>query len=145
MQPVLSGTPLKRPGAQRYKISKMLATPSWVDRFHEQKLVKLYRQRKNLNKITSQTWSVDHMVPLNSPLVCGLHWHSNLELMPRDVNNDKGNSYWPDMPCYTEKDLLELYRASKKLGLQIWKWEFLKYARKKRRWFDGYGDDSKMR
>lgn len=41
---------------------------------------------------------VDHIVPLNSKIVCGLHvWH-NLTAITSEENSRKGNRYWPDMP-----------------------------------------------
>lgn len=39
---------------------------------------------------------VDHVVPLSSPHVCGLHvWH-NLQLLEKTENIRKGNREWPD-------------------------------------------------
>lgn len=42
---------------------------------------------------------VDHIVPLRSPLVCGLHCEANLTVIPPLENQSKGNRHWPDMPC----------------------------------------------
>lgn len=41
---------------------------------------------------------VDHVVPLRSQLVCGLHWEGNLHIVPRIENLRKCNYRWPDMP-----------------------------------------------
>lgn len=42
--------------------------------------------------------NVDHVVPLRSKLVCGLHNEFNFQVITADANNRKGNRYWPDMP-----------------------------------------------
>jgi hypothetical protein len=52
---------------------------------------------------------VDHIVPLNHPLVCGLHNEFNLEVVSTDYNQYKKDRFWPDMPSYTSKDWEELY------------------------------------
>lgn len=42
-------------------------------------------------------WSLEHLVPLQHPLVCGLHWHGNMEITELAHNMRKCNLYWPDM------------------------------------------------
>lgn len=41
---------------------------------------------------------VDHIVPIKSDLVCGLHCLDNFQLLTRNQNASKGNRFWPDMP-----------------------------------------------
>ena len=41
-------------------------------------------------------WDVDHVVPLKSNLVCGLHCWTNFAVVPLAVNRSKGNRTWPD-------------------------------------------------
>lgn len=48
--------------------------------------------------VTGISHEVDHIVPLRSKLVCGLHNEFNLRVIPAAENNRKGNRFWPDMP-----------------------------------------------
>jgi hypothetical protein len=41
---------------------------------------------------------VDHIVPLQSEIVCGLHGEANLQLLTETENKVKSNKLWPDMP-----------------------------------------------
>lgn len=52
---------------------------------------------------------VDHLVPLRSKLVCGLHVQGNLVVVPRGSNQAKGNRTWPDMPdfCKDSRAVIE--------------------------------------
>lgn len=41
---------------------------------------------------------VDHIVPITSRYVCGLHWVGNLQYLDPLQNRIKNNRFWPDMP-----------------------------------------------
>lgn len=47
---------------------------------------------------TGRKFQVDHIVPLQSKIVCGLHNEFNLRVIPASVNGSKGNRFWPFMP-----------------------------------------------
>lgn len=49
-------------------------------------------------KATELGMEVDHIVPITSDLVCGLHCIDNFQMLTREENASKGNRYWPDMP-----------------------------------------------
>lgn len=71
------------------------ATPGWADLV---RIESVYATAALRTKETGQRWQVDHIVPLVSPLVCGLHVESNLQVVPAFVNQSKNNRWWPNMP-----------------------------------------------
>lgn len=77
------------------RAAKLVATPSWANRFF---IAEAYHLAKVREAVCGGKWHVDHIVPLQSDLVCGLHCESNLQVIPGRSNSSKGNRYWPDMP-----------------------------------------------
>lgn len=71
------------------------ATPKWVD---QQKIRDLITEAAELTFDTGHLYVVDHIVPLESKLVCGLHWHVNMQVMHWKENAQKGAWTWPGMP-----------------------------------------------
>lgn len=80
--------------AARYA-AKMRATPKWADM---DRIERVYVEAERLTKETGVKHEVDHIVPLRSKVVSGLHCEANLRVMPAFDNRSKGNRYWPDMP-----------------------------------------------
>lgn len=74
------------------KAAKLQATPAWVDL----EAVKGMYQLATIFNRTGMNLHVDHIIPLQSDLVCGLHCESNMQLMPASDNISKGNRHWPD-------------------------------------------------
>jgi len=71
------------------------ATPPWTTTA----ICSIYWDISRLQTIASGVQhSVDHIVPLVHPLVCGLHCPANLRVIPLRENTAKGNLWWPDMP-----------------------------------------------
>jgi len=80
---------------RRYQVNKKQATPKWADITG---IRLLYKKARELSRATGVLWHVDHVVPITSPLVCGLHVHANMQLLVGSENIRKLNRAWPDMP-----------------------------------------------
>lgn len=74
----------------RRKAAKLRATPPWAD---------LTGIKKTYEVASFLGLDVDHIVPLRSKRVCGLHVPANLRILDPKVNRSKGNRHWPDMPA----------------------------------------------
>lgn len=76
------------------KSIKLRATPTWVD---QKAILDFYIAAKAFELYTGDEYHVDHIVPLNSDKVCGIHCENNLQILSAKDNMTKGNRYWPDM------------------------------------------------
>jgi 5-methylcytosine-specific restriction endonuclease McrA len=86
----VKANPVKVRANTAYRRAKKLsATPSWCNKAE---VTSIYRRAKELGM------HVDHIVPLRSKYVCGLHVPANLQLLTPQENFKKNNKYWPDMP-----------------------------------------------
>ena len=77
------------------RASKKQAVPSWMDKAA---VAAIYEKARRFTEITGEPFHVDHIVPLTSDIVCGLHWEGNLQVLPGAENLSKANRVWPDMP-----------------------------------------------
>jgi 5-methylcytosine-specific restriction endonuclease McrA len=71
------------------------ATPKWITTGHKLAMRQLYLQAMELTKITGERYVVDHIVPLISEAVCGLHVPWNLRVITQDENLRKSNKLEP--------------------------------------------------
>jgi hypothetical protein len=71
------------------------STPPWADL---EKIRTLYKEAARLTVETGIPHHVDHVIPLQSKWVCGLHVHTNLQILPAAENLSKSNRHWPGMP-----------------------------------------------
>lgn len=74
------------------------ATPKWANQFFIEEIYDLAARRTAIKAGGIERWSVDHIVPIISKIVCGLHVENNLRVIPASENSVKGNRFWPDMP-----------------------------------------------
>ena len=67
------------------------ATPSWITTEQKETIKQLYLNAMRLTKITGERYVVDHIIPLISPHVCGLHVPWNLRVITQEENLRKSN------------------------------------------------------
>jgi hypothetical protein len=67
------------------------ATPKWITTGHKLAMRQLYLQAMELTKLTGERYVVDHIVPLISDAVCGLHVPWNLRVITQEENLRKSN------------------------------------------------------
>lgn len=79
--------------SNKYRASKLKATPPWVNKEHMWLIDEVYHLAKVRSKSTGVLWHVDHVVPLKGKGVCGLHVIENLQLLPAIENISKGNKF----------------------------------------------------
>lgn len=70
------------------RANKKNATPAWANQFF---IREAYHLAKLRTKATGFKWEVDHIYPLQSVVVCGLHVEHNLQVIPAVLNRSKGN------------------------------------------------------
>lgn len=74
------------------------ALPKWHNDEWEAFVVQeTYHLSKIRTEMLGIRFNVDHIVPLVSDHVCGLHCSANMQILERLANISKGNRYWPDM------------------------------------------------
>lgn len=81
----------------REKIGREKALENaWVWSIFDEEISLIYEQRKEITRATGCMYHVDHIVPLQHHLVCGLHVPWNLQIIPAHVNMSKSNKLPPD-------------------------------------------------
>ena len=81
----------------KYRAAKRNATPQWLTDEDLLAIQAIYCLAKEAGKMTSvaglesETFHVDHIVPLSSDKVCGLHVPWNLQILPASDNISKSN------------------------------------------------------
>lgn len=72
------------------RAARIRATPAWAD---QEKIEWFFRERVRLEQETGIRHHVDHIIPLQGELVCGLHVENNLQVIPAVVNIRKRNHF----------------------------------------------------
>jgi len=74
---------------RRKKRDKSL--PPWANK---QAIRAIYFEARRLTASTGIKYEVDHIIPSNHPLVCGLHVENNLQIITEFENITKSNSFY---------------------------------------------------
>lgn len=74
--------------AEKRRVAIRQGTPLWAD---VAEIATIYEA------VRSMGLEVDHIVPLLSDRVCGLHVTANLQPLTPEENRRKRNAWWPDM------------------------------------------------
>ena len=86
-----------RPADRGAAVAKGRAGPAAVAWGDQAQIVAMYATAQRLTQETGIRHDVDHLVPLKHPLVCGLHWEGNLQVLTASENAAKGARYVDDM------------------------------------------------
>ena len=64
--------------------------PAWADK---DAILEFYKEARRLTEETGILHEVDHIIPSNHKLVCGLHNEFNLQVLPKVENQIKSNKF----------------------------------------------------
>ena len=82
------------------RAAKLKATPKWADRHA---IKQFYLMAQDMTKRTGKKYVVDHVIPLQSKIVCGLHVHTNLQVIPELENWKKASRFTGEIVCSAQK------------------------------------------
>lgn len=81
-----------RANTSRRRARKKQATPPWAN---QDAINAIYAEAVRLEQETGIKHHVDHIYPLQSKYLCGLHVAENLQVIPESENLSKSNRTWP--------------------------------------------------
>ena len=65
------------------------ATPPWADL---EQIKEIYRLAAVKTSTEGVKYEVDHIIPISSSMISGLHWEGNLQIITKEENNKKSNT-----------------------------------------------------
>lgn len=76
-----------------YRVSKISATIKSLTQEDHDKIKEFYEIAKWMTEVFEEPFHVDHIIPLQHELVCGLHVPWNLQILPAKENISKSNNF----------------------------------------------------
>jgi len=87
----LKNPELAQASANAWKRRAREAAPKWLSPEQKKHIAAIYLQARALTKRTGVKHVVDHIIPLRSEVVCGLHVPWNLQILTHIENSSKSN------------------------------------------------------
>ena len=75
----------------RRNAAKRMAVPSWY-KSEKDLILAMYLKAKHITEKTGVDHQVDHVIPIQSEVVCGLHCFANLQILTAEENGRKSNT-----------------------------------------------------
>lgn len=91
-----------RAAAANWRVNQIQATPLWAN---PEVIIAFYKLAAEISSETGVKHHVDHIVPLKSKVVYGLHCEANLQVIPASANVRKTNKFVPGMPIEVTGDI----------------------------------------
>ncbi len=82
---------IKNKANSKRRASLACAVPSWFGELDELVMSEAFLLSKSREAATGFKWHVDHIIPIAGGLVCGLHVHNNVAVIPAIANLRKSN------------------------------------------------------
>ena len=101
----------------KHDAAKQSATPLWLSEEDLAQIIQLYKEAVQLKKATGHKHHVDHIHPLTSPYVCGLHVPWNMQVLTAFDNIRKHNNFCPHF--LSREELAEVQRRFSRLSINI--------------------------
>jgi len=76
--------------AANRRAAKLNATPTW---YEAELIAAIYKRAAALSHGGMTNYQVDHIIPLQHELVCGLHCYANLRIITEAENKTKSNTH----------------------------------------------------
>lgn len=78
-----------------YRATRRQAAPKWLTKDQRDEIQRIYALSQWMSSATGEDFDVDHIYPLSSDFMCGLHVPSNLIVLSASDNAKKSNTWWP--------------------------------------------------